>query len=769
VLGVVLALVLVSDSARVPMRTPFVPRGVRGEPVRVPLEEREARRGSRTFRLTLALTDPTALSRHEELWLFLASETPRRRLVGAHVRVRDSKCVLIASGREDLGEGQPTVFARSRSCFHPGALAAGAALDLTLEVKGDGALFLLGFRPLPGMAPGKIQVPRLGPRPAALDARGHFVWYPETAPRIVLLNLMWRLAPGLGWLVGLVGAGVGLALAGCLVFPTRPFPALTPASRAAMFRAGAGAALLAGSLALLHAVLNPPLSGPDEPYHLLGFAELTQNPALAEDTVRWMGETHLWRIRQQPAERFRSIDVGAPYVVEDDQLRPTEVAMRSAVLARLWAVVGPPLAGQPAPRVLLALRLLNSLIFALAVGAAAAFAVATVVEPFPQWLVFTFLFVPSLPFFAMHVSETALLSSIYVLLATGLGVLFLDGPRAHWAGIPVGLATGLMLAAGRSPWPLAGLVALALVGRLLLGTRGAVRAPHAALSFWVSLATGAALFFLLQDAGYRAMTDNWSRHFTRSLPPWLRETGEWLRARPAAVAGLIAAGATLEIVLGRPRMWLAARLEAGARPLVPRAAFILIVPVVLSVLGSVFVSYPQLPLVSARRLSAPERVVAVLSTMATLFRVVEHNFLLHSSFWVGFGWLDTMPGPALQSLLVLLVALALVALLRSIALRRELRRLIWLLVIGAGAVASLILYTLSTQMVPLAMGGRYLIGWYLAVLAVVGTVLTLDWRPPRPETVDLTPTSGGRRAALLLMIAGPIHVFCLWFILERYF
>ena len=92
------------------------------------------------------------------------------------------------------------------------------------------------------------------------------------------------------------------------------------------------------------------------------------------------------------------------------------------------------LRGLPAPRVLLALRLLNALVFALAVGVAAALAVALVPEPLPQWLAFPFLFVPSLPFFAMHVSETALLCSIYVLLAISLAVLFGDGPGSHWAG-----------------------------------------------------------------------------------------------------------------------------------------------------------------------------------------------------------------------------------------------------------------------------------------------------------------------------------------------
>src|SRR5262249_6109667 len=141
----------------------------------------------------------------------------------------------------------------------------------------------------------------------------------------------------------------------------------------------------------------------------------------------------------------------------------------SAVLARLWRLAAPLVAGKPAPSVLLALRLLNAVLFALAVAAAAVLAAAAVAEPFPQWLTVVFLFVPSLPYFAMHVSETAILCSVYVLLAAGIAALFLDGPRASWAGLPIGIATGMMLAGGRSPWPLAALVGAALLGRVLLG------------------------------------------------------------------------------------------------------------------------------------------------------------------------------------------------------------------------------------------------------------------------------------------------------------
>ncbi len=233
-----------------------------------------------------------------------------------------------------------------------------------------------------------VQAAPFGARRAPIDVRGAFVRYPTTAPRIVLLNHMWRVSPGIAWLVGALCAAIGLALAGCLAFPTRPRAGASSTPAAAVVRAGGGAALLAASLAALYAVLAPPLSGPDEPYHLLGYAELTRDGALAEDAVAWMAETHLWRIRYNPEERFRTIDVGQPFVVLDSQLRPTEVAQRSAVLARLERAVAPLLRGLPAPRVLLALRLLNALLFALAVGVTTALAVATVPEPFPQWLCF---------------------------------------------------------------------------------------------------------------------------------------------------------------------------------------------------------------------------------------------------------------------------------------------------------------------------------------------------------------------------------------------
>jgi len=748
--------------ARSPLREPFVPKAARGEAVTIPLEARESRKRTIVYRLALVVAPTDVLLDHEELQLLFSSETTRRSLIRAELRARRAACVLEAEAGDALVDGQAIVFRRAGTCSVE--RQGRADLDLMLELKGEGRLALLGFAPLADTLPGPVQVPSPTAGASSFDVRGAFVDYTQPAPRIELLNHMWRFGRGTSWLWISLGIGVALAVVGVLVFPTR---ASEPQERTHAFSwsSGAAAALLAGSLGVLYAVLVPPLMGPDEPYHMLGFAELASNRALADDTVAWMGETHLWRIRYQPTERFRTIDVGRPYRVEDDQLRATEVAQRSAVLARLWEAVAPFVYGDPAPRVLLTFRLLNVLMFAVAVGVATAFATATVSEPFPQWLGFPFLFVPSLPFFAMHVSETALLCSSYVLLATGVAVLFLDGPRAHWSGLPLGLGTGLMLAGGRSPWPLCGLVAVLLLGRVLLGSR-APDARRTALVFWAGFAAGAAVLYFVLDDAYRNMTVSWVERFTAGIPIWLRDGGVWLLAHPAVALALAALSAVIEIALQPPRAWIAGRLKQSESRLVRGTALALSGLVLLSLTGSLLVSYPQLELAPRRVLTAPERVAAVLETMGTMFRLSEPNFLLSSSFWVGFGWLDTSPKPWFEALIVALVACALLLLLWQSAQRTEARRLIWLLLLTIGSAITLVLYTLTTQ-VAKPLHGRYLIGWYLCVLAVIGSALTLDLRSN--ASVGTGSPSGTRRATVLLATAGFIHVYCLSFILIRYF
>jgi hypothetical protein len=312
------------------------------------------------------------------------------------------------------------------------------------------------------------------------------------------------------------------------------------------------------------------------------------------------------------------------------------------------------------------------------------------------------------------------------------------------------------------------LVAAALLGRAVLGPHAPHGARRSALVFWGGFGLGAAVFFVLLDDAYRSMTEIYAHYFALFIPSGLRALGEWLLGRPEAAASLVALGLLLEIVAGPLRPRVASQLARRSRTLVRWTALGVFALVLVSFAASLLVPFPQLPLEPKHPMTAPERVITVVGTMATMFRLTDPNFLLSSTFWVGFGWLDTMPGPAFQALLVLLVGVALCGLLLRIARNDEGRRLLWLVVLGAGSVGSLVLYTLSTQATPTALQGRYLIGWYLTFLSVVGTALALDYGSSRRADESTTPSAAGR-AALLLALAGSIHLYCLTFMLRRYF
>jgi hypothetical protein len=183
---------------------------------------------------------------------------------------------------------------------------------------------------------------------------------------------------------------------------------------------------------------------------------------------------------------------------------------------------------------------------------------------------------------------------------------------------------------------------------------------------------------------------------------------------------------------------------------------------------SLVLHYPHLPLEPRHPMGVGERVAAVLATMATLFRLASPNFLLATSFWVGFGWLDAIPGPTFQALLVALTAVATVGLLRALSNPPQLRRLAWAAWLATGGVVALVLYTVVTQDLPMALQGRYLIGWYLVFLTLAGSWLA-GVSPSRPAADAGPRLPAWLQPALLLSLAVGIHAYCLAFILRRYF
>ena len=100
----------------------------------------------------------------------------------------------------------------------------------------------------------------------------------------------------------------------------------------------------------------------------------------------------------------------------------TAVRVRSGTATAYWRLLGHLIGDRSAAPTLLAIRLINALVFGLAVGAATALGIALTSVAYPQLLCFPFLFVPTLPFFAMMASDYSVLCATYVLLAASLCV-----------------------------------------------------------------------------------------------------------------------------------------------------------------------------------------------------------------------------------------------------------------------------------------------------------------------------------------------------------
>lgn len=74
----------------------------------------------------------------------------------------------------------------------------------------------------------------------------------------------------------------------------------------------------------------------------------------------------------------------------------------------------------------------------------------------------------------------------------------------------------------------------------------------------------------------------------------------------------------------------------------------------------------------------------------------------------------------------------------------------------------------------MALQGRYLIGWYLVFLTlaacwIAGLPCGQALQRASSDSVVPRPGAASLRTAILLAVAGSVHVYCLAFILQRYF
>lgn len=752
---------LASPGAVATVRSPMAPEPRDQNESKVNFTRIAQQGDERFYEMDLSVPLPMDLVRHREIHIkFSQNDMTSPHPASGRLTVVGTECAFDMQPNAHINGGIPQVFLRNDQCVPPMGRPTGE-LVLTVRMGGPGELGLYTSPLLPTVGAGGLiyvaERSELIPVPPPALTGAFVDELPDYGlKRANLLAYMWSMSVGTGriWF-GLAVIAV-LAFAGAALMP---IGSGTPVARRGIaVRSGVAAFMLALALAMSYALMVPPFQAADEPHHFASYAGVTASPRILTEALSWAGSAHTSRIRGLTRERFRPQDMGQPHeVINDFQIHPTFA--RSSLSARAWQALGRVLPEMSAKRVFLAIRLINATLFAAAVGAAAALFVVFTTVAYPQLLAFPFLFVPALPFFGMHFGESALVTSVSVLFAATVVMFFLGGRDRHWLGLLLGVITAGLVIGARNSLPMMPLVATALVLRIVLPGDRTLRS---ALIFWGGFGLAASLYWAVITQAQLDVIRDTVGGVRQLLPDRFRPLAGWL-TQPWFPLLAAATGCLGELAFKRPL----ALLTPILRPVLAVAAKVvpvgLTMAIFVSLIGSLWWEYPILDSIQGDNAPMPLRVYLEQLAKAGLssFRFTRPDLLLSSSFWVGFGWLDTMPGQAFVGLLVGATAISVVGLLLHIARHVEVSRFVALVILGLGLVLTLAGYAYAAYAATVNLHGRYLVGWYL-------TIVALFWTWPA-VAASRPPGDAWPRAAALAALVVFVHAYSLTFILRRYF
>ena len=744
-------------------------------PVRaVDMDHRALADGATLAGTGLRLDQPEGLAAHDELRLAVQLYGAAANLIRGEIWLAGTDCFYRTPAGSTFTDHEYLTFHRGRECVRGIQGHPTGVLVVRIELRGTERIGLMTSDvPAASAGPNWITRPDIHRGP---DGPVSVVWarYADTyvggeRRRSDLLGYVWQVSDSSVWLWVAVGiALMSVFVGGILLWPGSSGPSPSRAGR--ILAVSAGVAGVGLGVALLYAVLVPPLQAPDEPDFLQVFAEVTQRPDVAFQTETLAKIGHLDRIMYHDDERFRPADIGRPL----DRPwppggGPPPGAGRNSVTATHWwaglAHVIPPIGAAGS---LLAIRLANAVLFALclAVATLMLLVVSRGEIASPQAVCLTFLLVPTLPFFATYVSEFSILTLAYVFIAAIAVGLFFDTSRAYLLGLPLGIGCSIALASGRNALPFMPMIGALCIGRAMLGSRddrsgGDDR--RRSMWFWAGLAAGLSVYPLMSTAEFRGGL--WPPD-ARQMSERLRDVAEFLRRYPWTLVALTPIGFAIE----RASAVLRRRLGPPSRPtlgLIRVLAYGAAVAVVANLIASVFTQLPVLWNAELVRTSSVRVYVDhVLQVAASGFRLAGHDVYLSRLFWGGFGWVDAVPGDAFVSLMVMLAAAGVVVTMVHTARARQTRPAVWLALMAIGWGVALVAYAASTYYLHRNLHGRYLVGPYLLTLGICWSSIA---RFPQMALPGRFRALSIAREWLLLAAVAAIHAYALRFILLRYY
>jgi hypothetical protein len=664
----------------------------------------------RRFEAPVTLTMPVAWEKVDRLVILVSLSRRALPLADASLVFPDISCSFQSSQSTLYDDGELVL--EPAQCEE--SVEAGKKLTgrLTIEFASPHSLALVALE-CPAEAGGLM---RLGEGDADGQApylMGRFVTSSDqdSVSRAEQVAAIWSL-PWLSWATPLVVCfAVLLASAGGIILSLRLAPRRNRVLAAGMF---------ALSLGIMYVVLVPPFHAPDEPDHFLAFARIAQMPEL-ESSARELAQSgHFERIHFHRWERFLPNHMDEPYPTPwtevDDagiiQVADSGMETRSTLTTRLWEKVAFLFRDAGAATTLLGLRLINAALWSLAcmLGVWLSESIASKHSVFPLFL----FFIPSLPFFAMHISNFAQYAHVLTIAGCFNLGLFLRGERLQSGGVMLGLLSSTLVLSASSGVVMLGWTACMAIGRLIVVIRDKAASIQSAAMFWFGIVLGLAFMLaFINDPQFERLETS-----LRAVLAMLDlSNGERIET-PILAAALLACGAT--------GMLTELFLVHMSRMLYPIARHVVIWGNRLLALGLgvllLYAPYTQYEIVPSNMdmVSVKKYIYLGVYNMFSTLTFRQPDLMLSTTFWSGFGWHDVLFDPVVVQILAgvsgcgLFLAMA----CAGSDYRRSARML------GA-VIGALISGTLMVLVVASGVGGgqpnihgRYLLGSYMIALSL---------------------------------------------------
>jgi hypothetical protein len=687
-------------------------------PVRIPeLTYLRTRGGQSTYRVRLAAAHVTKLLEQPEVRLRVTDYGKTRTVLSAAIASAAGNCGYAARTGERFPNSGVLVFFRRESCATvPDDAQHELVLTVQLDEPGPIGVWTTQ-RGKPNESEVEILLADRGVGASAGRAIAGSVGYTDTSrgrSRLGLLTYVWQVSPSPWWLIVLTISAVALVATAAFLLTDAHVLAGEIGRRSRLYSA-LGAFSVALALVIVYASVTPPFQAADESHHFAGLAAFLRTPGLGGEANLLAQKGHFDRIRFNHEEHFSPSDVGHPEATLTTGIVPDSDLRGRGVLA-VWDVFARFLRGHNVGTTLLLARVLNGIVFAIAVGLFVYLVAVFSPNRWPILDAFPLFIIPTLPFFGMQVSNYAPLCAVYVVLAGAVMLFVWDGRRSYAAGPIMGSTWAVATLLSRSAVPLAPLLACCAAARAVLGPRRT--SVPAAFVFWLGLTLPGAIGLWLIPQRLIDLARSTTDGVRGSRAMWGLVDHPWV----LIVIGMAASAG--ELWFHRNRRDDGDEHHGLATQLTRALAYAAAVVVGISIAVSAFVEYPLAPVIDRSvgnymsGISTGKYLTGMLLAGMTMFRLSRPNSL-SQSFWSGFGWLDT-PLPdwtviALAAGTGVALSVTLVWIGKSGACRTG----VYVLLIVASLVGAFLVsafFVLSIE--PIDLHGRYLLGIYLCVIAL---------------------------------------------------